>query len=124
MTAWTTHRAYIHILVLDHHPDGCTMDAAYRMGFNVTLVHDVQTERLLRNVSEQAAPHLASSGWGFSLVQRYDSTLPDWQKRSDDRYFTGDINGDGKADPLIYTDQGWSTQSLGRMIWGGHHARG
>ncbi len=38
-------------------------------------------------------------------MQRYDSTLPDWQKTSGDRHFIGDINGDGKADPLIYNDQ-------------------
>jgi hypothetical protein len=48
---------------------------------------------------------LASPGWGFSLVQRYDSPLPDWQKTSGDQHFIGDINGDGKADPLIYNDQ-------------------
>ncbi len=59
---------------------------------------------------------LASPGWGFSLVQRYDSTLPDWQKTSGDQHFISDINGDGKIDQFVYNDQDWSTQTLGRMI--------
>jgi hypothetical protein len=56
-------------------------------------------------VSSRRVSGKAPSGWGFSLVQRYDSTLPDWQKRSDDRHFIGTSNGDGKADPLIDHDQ-------------------
>ncbi len=45
--------------------------------------------------------------------------MPGWQRRTNDTHSVVDINGDGKADLFVYNDQGWSTQSLGRMISGG-----
>jgi FG-GAP repeat len=45
--------------------------------------------------------------------------VPGWQRRTNDTHSVADINGDGKADLFVYNDQGWSTQSLGRMISGG-----
>ena len=55
---------------------------------------------------------LASSGWGFSLVQRYNSTLPDWQKTPGDRHFIGDFTGDGKANLSLFNSSNWSIAYL------------
>jgi hypothetical protein len=33
------------------------------------------------------------------------TTVPGWQRRINETHYAADINGDGKADPLIYNDQ-------------------
>jgi hypothetical protein len=58
---------------------------------------------------------LRSSGTGFSLLQRYDSVLANWQMTSGDRFFVGDFNGDGKDDLFVFNAVNWSIPYIGMM---------
>jgi hypothetical protein len=58
---------------------------------------------------------LQSSGSGFSLVKRYDSTLPGWQMAKNDRHYVGDFTGDGKQDLWVFNGTNWSIPYLGML---------
>jgi IgA Peptidase M64/FG-GAP-like repeat len=58
---------------------------------------------------------LHSTGSGFSLVQRYDSTMPSWEMRPGDRHYVGDFDGDGKEDFWVFNGTNWSTPYLGML---------
>jgi hypothetical protein len=58
---------------------------------------------------------LRSSGSGFSLQQRYDGVLANWQMTSGDRFFIGDFDGDGKDDVFVFNGTNWSIPYLAMM---------
>jgi hypothetical protein len=79
---------------------------------------DGKQDLFVFNGSDWSIPYLgllASSGWGFSLVQRYDSTLSDWQMTPGDQHCIGDFNGDGKADLCLFNGSNWSIAYLGLL---------
>ncbi len=59
---------------------------------------------------------LKSTGSSLTMTQRYDGNAPGWQMRSHDRHYVADLNGDGKADLVVFNANDWSPVYLGRMI--------
>jgi hypothetical protein len=45
-----------------------------------------------------------------------DGNAPGWQMRSHDRHYVADLNGDGKADLVVFNANDWTPVYLGRMI--------
>jgi FG-GAP-like repeat/FG-GAP repeat len=79
---------------------------------------DGKQDLFVFNGSDWSIPYLgllASLGWVFSLVQRYDSTLPDWQMTQGVQHCIGDFNGDGKADLSLFNGSNWSIAYLGLL---------
>ncbi len=58
---------------------------------------------------------LKSSGTGFSLVRRYDGSMPGWQMKSGDSHHVGDFSGDGKEDLWVFNGNQWSIPYLGML---------
>jgi hypothetical protein len=58
---------------------------------------------------------LRSSGFGFSLVHRYDGGMPGWTMRSHDRHAVGDFTGDGREDLWVFNGDDWSIPYLGML---------
>ena len=50
------------------------------------------------------------------MVKRYDGNAPGWQMRTHDRHYVADLNGDNKADLVVFNANDWSPVYLGRMI--------
>lgn len=68
------------------------------------------------NGADWAIPYvgmLRSSGSGFTLVQRYDGSMPGWQMRSGDRHYVGDFTGEGREDLWVFNGTEWSIPYLG-----------
>ena len=59
---------------------------------------------------------LKSGGSSLIMTQRYDGNAPGWQMRSHDRHYVADLNGDGKADLVVFNANDWTPVYLGRMI--------
>ena len=79
---------------------------------------DGKKDLFVFNGADWSIPYLgllASSGWGFSLVQRYDSTLPGWQMTPGDQHFVGDFNGDRREDLWVFNGSNWSIPYLGLL---------
>ncbi|GMQ97923.1 MAG: hypothetical protein BMS9Abin17_0426 [Acidimicrobiia bacterium] len=58
---------------------------------------------------------LRSNGTSFTLVKRYDGTMPGWQMRPGDSHSVGDFSGDGKEELLVFNGDDWSIPYLGMM---------
>jgi hypothetical protein len=58
---------------------------------------------------------LRSNGSSFTVVQRYDSTMPGWQMRPGDQHFVGDFDGSGRADLWVFNGSDWSVPYLGLL---------
>jgi hypothetical protein len=68
------------------------------------------------NGSNWSYPYLGmlrSNGTSLSMARRYDSKLPGWQMRPNDRHYVGDFDGDGKADLYVFNGDDWSIAYLG-----------
>jgi hypothetical protein len=63
---------------------------------------------------------LKSSGTGFSLVKRYDGSMPSWQMRKGDRHYVGDFSGNGKEDLWVFNGGDWSIPYLGMLSSAGN----
>ncbi len=59
---------------------------------------------------------LRSNGTSLSMSARYDGNAPGWQMRKNDRHYIADLNGDGKADLVVFNSLDWSPVYLGRMM--------
>jgi hypothetical protein len=62
---------------------------------------------------------LSSSGTGFSLVRRYDGSMPGWTMRPGDRHSVGDFSGEGREDLWVFNGSNWSMPYLGLLRSGG-----
>jgi len=56
---------------------------------------------------------LRSSGTGFSLVRRYDGSLPGWAMRPNDQLLVGRFTGSSREDLVLYNGSDWSMAYLG-----------
>jgi len=59
---------------------------------------------------------LRSNGSALTMTHRYDANAPGWQMRTHDRHYVADLNGDGKADLVVFNANDWTPVYLGRMI--------
>ena len=59
---------------------------------------------------------LRSAGSALSMTHRYDGNAPGWEMRPHDRHYVGDLNGDKKADLIVFNANDWTPVYLGRMI--------
>ena len=58
---------------------------------------------------------LRSNGSSFTVVRRYDSTMPGWQMRPGDQHVVGDFDGDGREDLWVFNGADWSYPYLGLL---------
>jgi hypothetical protein len=58
---------------------------------------------------------LRSNGSSFTVVRRYDSTMPGWQMRPGDQHFVGDFDGSGREDLWVFNGSEWSYPYLGLL---------
>jgi hypothetical protein len=58
---------------------------------------------------------LRSDGSSYTMVRRYDNTMPSWQMKAGDRHYVGDFNGDGKDDLFVFNGSDWSIAYLGML---------
>jgi hypothetical protein len=58
---------------------------------------------------------IRSNGSSFTVVRRYDSTMPGWQMRPGDQHVVGDFDGDGRADLWVFNGADWSYPYLGLL---------
>ena len=63
---------------------------------------------------------LRSTGNALDMTHRYDGNVPGWQMRRNDRHYSADIDGNGKADLFVYNALDWSSEYLGTMISSGN----
>jgi len=71
------------------------------------------------NGDDWSMPYLGmfrSTGSDLAYVNRYDGDVPGWDGLArHDRFFSADINGDGRADLWVWNYEDWSTEYLGCM---------
>lgn len=73
---------------------------------------------LVVNGPDWAYPYvgmLRSNGSSFTVVRRYDSTMPGWQMRPGDQHFVGDFDGSGREDLWVFNGLDWSYPYLGLL---------
>jgi hypothetical protein len=58
---------------------------------------------------------LRSLGSRFEPVARYAVTLPGWEMRPGDQFFSTDFSGDGKDDLCVYNGTNWSIPYFGML---------
>lgn len=79
---------------------------------------DGKKDLFVFNGNNWAIPYvgmLRSWGGGFTLVKRYDGTMPGWQMRPGDRHVVGDFSGDGKDDLWVFNGTDWAIPYLGLL---------
>jgi hypothetical protein len=79
---------------------------------------DGKKDLFVFNGNNWAIPYvgmLRSWGGGFTLVKRYDGTMPGWQMRPGDRHVVGDFSGDGKDDLWVFNGTDWAIPYLGML---------
>ena len=58
---------------------------------------------------------LRSNGSSFTVVRRYDSTMPGWQMQPGDQHVVGDFDGTGREDLWVFNGSDWSYPYLGLL---------
>jgi hypothetical protein len=79
---------------------------------------DGKEDLFVFNGGDWAIPYLGmlrSWGGGFTVVKRYDSTMPGWQMRPGDRHMVGDFSGDGRDDLWVFNGTEWTFPYLGML---------
>ena len=79
---------------------------------------DGRQDLIVFNGVDWAFPYLGllkSTGTSFTLVRRYDHTLPSWQMTAGDQFFAGDFSGDGKDDLFVFNGTNWAFPYLGML---------
>ncbi len=51
---------------------------------------------------------LKSSGSALSDIKLFTSNLPNWSMTAQDRFFVGDVDGDGKSDLYVFNGSNWA----------------
>jgi hypothetical protein len=85
---------------------------------------DGKKDLFVFNGSDWGIPYMAmvrSNGSSFSVVQRFDGTMPNWQMKPQDRHYVGDFNGDGKDDLWVFNGTNWSFPYLGMLNSNGNN---
>lgn len=89
---------------------------------------DRTSDLFVFNGSDWSMPYLEmlrSTGTDLQFVRRFDRDVPGWgEMRRNDRWFVGDVNGDGRSDLYVYNGQDWSTQYLGTLLSSGTSLNG
>lgn len=70
------------------------------------------------NGPDWAHPYLGmlrSNGSSFTVVRRYDSTMPGWQMKPGDAHVVGDFDGTGREDLWVFNGSDWSSPYLGLL---------
>ena len=62
--------------------------------------------------------HTDSSG-RLRVDRRYDGDLPGWRCRPHDQWLTGDVDGDGHGDLVVFNGEDWAVPCLGVFRWDG-----
>ena len=79
---------------------------------------DGRQDLFVFNGANWAIPYvglLRSTGTGFTLVRRYDGSMPGWQMKPGDRHLVGDFNGDGRDDLWVFNGADWAFPYLGML---------
>jgi hypothetical protein len=58
---------------------------------------------------------LRSNGSSYTMVRRYDNTMPSWQMQAEDKHYVGDFNGNGRADLYVFNGANWDKAYLGML---------
>lgn len=77
---------------------------------------DGRDDLFVFNGGDWAFPYvgmLRSNGTSFTVVERYDGSMPGWQMRPGDTHSVGDFNGDGRQELLVFNGDDWSIPYLG-----------
>lgn len=91
-----------------------THDKFYVTDFN----GDGKQDLVVFNGQDWAYPYLGmlqSSGFGFTMIHRYDHNLPNWQMTAGDKFYVGDFTGDGKQDLFVFNGSNWAFPYLGLL---------
>ena len=80
---------------------------------------DLRDDIYVFNGNDWSMPYLEmlrSTGTDLAAVRRFDRDVPGWgEMRRNDRWFVGDVNGDGRGDLYVYNADDWSTEYLGTL---------
>lgn len=86
---------------------------------------DGQDELVVRNPGAGGTPRLGvmrpvKTG-GLQLDIRYDGDIPGWRMRPHDQWLAADVDGDGRAELVVFNGRDWSLPYLGvyRSVPGG-----
>ena len=63
---------------------------------------------------------LRSNSSSFTVVRRYDGSMPGWQMRPGDKHYVGDFTGDGREDLWVFNGDDWSYPYLGMLRTNGN----
>ncbi len=58
---------------------------------------------------------MRSNGSSYTMVKRYDNTLPGWQMAKGDQHYVGDFDGNGRSDLYVFNGSDWNKAYLGMV---------
>ncbi len=73
---------------------------------------DKKEEFVLFKRNTQTTRIYKSSGSGLTMSGEYFQSLPGWTSKVGDKYYVGDINGDGKDDLYVFNGTNWNKEYM------------